>query len=256
MKRIISLLLALSMLLALCACGQSSEIKSAAAMMEAGDYEGALATLTRLEADEEITAMIAECENAIAYDNAVNLVNEGKYGEAREIFSAIADYKDVSDYLAKYKTVAITTDNWNEYFEMKEADAWLENDFGEISDYTTTRGFFIKENYDKLILLDDSDAAFEYKLDSSFHRFSVDFENKTTKIGRKDNSIGYADSAGTFNLHEGYRMTYDPHFPQEYCLWEFGGGYYNINDNFSYITLIVNDFSILRAEGTLTYYEP
>ena len=73
MKKALVLLLALCMLLTLCACGDTSEkeFEAAKALYDAGDYENAIEALQSLDRNAEIESMIADAQkqlNAKNYD--------------------------------------------------------------------------------------------------------------------------------------------------------------------------------------------
>lgn len=118
MKKLLSLILVMAMVLSLCACGKADDYEAAVTLMEAGNYEEAIAAFTELGDYEDSASKKLECENAIAYNEAISLIETRKYEEARLIFETISDYKDVSDYLDRYKTIEITPENWGEYFEI------------------------------------------------------------------------------------------------------------------------------------------
>ncbi len=71
MKKALVLLLALCMMLTLCACGDASEkeFEAAKALYDAGDYENAIEALQSLNHYAEITDMIEDAQKQLAVEN-------------------------------------------------------------------------------------------------------------------------------------------------------------------------------------------
>ncbi len=89
MKKILTALLALVMVLALCGC-DSSDYKKAIALLDGGDYAAAREMFVALGDYEDSAAMITECD----YRQARSLLASGAFESAREMFLALGDYKD------------------------------------------------------------------------------------------------------------------------------------------------------------------
>ena len=113
-RRITALTLVLVFLVSsLCACGDSParQYKEAVSMMEAGDYEGALAIFELISDHEDSKAKIEECKTGILdmeYDAALALMNDGKYEEAIAAFLPL-DHKDSKAKVEECKTIIAET---------------------------------------------------------------------------------------------------------------------------------------------------
>ena len=94
MKKLVSLILVMAMVLSLCACGKADDYEAAIALMEAGNYEEAIAAFTELGDYEASAQKLEECENILAYAEAIALFEEEQYEDALAIFTALGDYKD------------------------------------------------------------------------------------------------------------------------------------------------------------------
>lgn len=94
MKKVISLVLAFAMCLSLCACGKADAYESAVALMEAGNYEEAVAAFTELGDYEDSAQKLEECENILAYAEAVALFEAEQYEDALAIFTTLGNYQD------------------------------------------------------------------------------------------------------------------------------------------------------------------
>ncbi len=104
MKRLISAILLLSLCFGLCACGAPSgeELKkqafdAAAALLEEGKFEEAMAAFEQMEAYEGAAEMIEKCRAGIQeseYSAALALMSEGRYEEAMAALEQMDGYKD------------------------------------------------------------------------------------------------------------------------------------------------------------------
>jgi len=76
--------------------------KEAVALMEAGEYEEAIAVFASLSTYQDSEGKIAECETAMLerkYNHAVSLLDAGSYEEAIEAFEALNGYKDSAEQM-------------------------------------------------------------------------------------------------------------------------------------------------------------
>ena len=88
-----------------------------------------------------------------------------------------------------YETISVTTDNWQEYFEIRQSEAFLEDAFDDATAVHLTWKLCLKEEYyDRIshIIMDDpfdeavvDTGAVEYSFDYGTKSFSVDFDNRT-----------------------------------------------------------------------------
>lgn len=246
MKKLVSLILVMAMVLSLCACGKADDYEAAIALMEAGNYEEAIAAFTELGDYEDSAQKLEECENilsyaeavalfeaeqyeealailsslgnykdsaekvkeceiVLAYNKAVALIAEGYYVEARDIFETIPDYKDVSEYLARYKTIEITPENWSEYFEIVEVPLFCDNDFNEVECFFIAHCVVLKENFTPQLCADsDFEVLFEIEYDCSLVSLDVDVVahtfshmNDSSYFGREKGTAKYTLNALT-----------------------------------------------------------
>lgn len=94
MKKLVSLILVMAMVLSLCACGKADDYEAAIALMEAENYEEAIAAFTELGDYEDSAQKLAECEDALSYAKAVSLFEAEQYEDALAIFTTLGDYRD------------------------------------------------------------------------------------------------------------------------------------------------------------------
>lgn len=78
-----------------------------------------------------------------------------------------ANYSDFA-----LQEIAITTDNWQEYFEMKEVNSITVNAFGEVASVYPSLGVFLKEEYYSRLPENywDVDIAFEVTYDETVNK--------------------------------------------------------------------------------------
>lgn len=89
MKKILSVILALALMVSLCAC-DSMDYKKALSAYEAGNYQEARAMFEELGDYENSADMVTACD----YQLACQLLEDGKYEEAISAFTALGDFED------------------------------------------------------------------------------------------------------------------------------------------------------------------
>lgn len=146
-------------------CKNITTYAEATALFEAENYEEALKLFTALGNYEDSAEKCVECQNAITYNEAVALFEEGAYFEAKAVFETIPDYRDVAEYLARYQIVELNTENWQEYFELILTEDWVKDDFDEVVSLRLFYNIQSKDTYAGCIL--DVDGQ-EIKLGYSF----------------------------------------------------------------------------------------
>ena len=100
-------------------------------MQEAGQYDAAIAAFSKLGDYKDSKYRITELLQEQAYAQALALLDGGNYAEAFEAFNALGDYKDTAEYLARFKKIKITQENWKEYLHTEETATPLKNAVGE-----------------------------------------------------------------------------------------------------------------------------
>lgn len=96
MKKAVSLALVLALVasLSLCAYGKAGDYEEAVALMEAENYEEAVAIFLELGDYEDSAEMVLDCQ----YRIAVNTFNSEDYATAMNLFAALGDYSDAEEY--------------------------------------------------------------------------------------------------------------------------------------------------------------
>lgn len=132
-KRVLALLLALSLMLALAGCS-ASDYKEAAALYEAGDYKAASEKFAALGDYKDAAARVTDSD----YMYAREMYYAGAYEAAAMAFKTLGDYEDSADMNTEcvYK-LAVETFNAEKY-----ADAI--NLFLEVEDYEDSRDFITR----------------------------------------------------------------------------------------------------------------
>jgi tetratricopeptide (TPR) repeat protein len=75
---------------------KKSNYEEAVALMEGGQYEGAMSAFAELGSYEDAATLYASCENSLAYDKAAALMSAGSYEEAAEAFALLGGFEDAS----------------------------------------------------------------------------------------------------------------------------------------------------------------
>lgn len=182
MKKLLSLILALTMALSLCACGKAEDYESAVALMEAGSYEEAIVAFTELGNYQDSVEKKLECENALAYQSALDLIATGDYENAYTTLMSLEEYKDVPELLTHFKEVEITPENWREYFVVVEEPEYTKNDFNENTNVDFAYCLLLNEEIEKCIYNPaESKVIFEFEYltvlkDVSFSKTADEYE--------------------------------------------------------------------------------
>lgn len=244
MKKLLALLLALSMVLGLAACASQEDkaFEEANALLEAGDYDGAIAAFSAIGRYQEISAKIDE---AIQLRNEVNagfligtwkdintettitLSGEGKGNVSGEEGTDSVTYTYTDGFVfiegtnsygldvvetdgilhltdgfhdlvaeANYAALApveieITMENWEEYFELREANNVYINQFGDTESNLPGYGIFLKEElYDRV--------------KNTYDAINVDFEITYDEVCCK--VLGYEKDAFDYNFVGDYTL--------------------------------------------------
>ena len=89
MKKLVALILALSMAFALCGCA-SSDYKKAQKLLDAGAYDEAIALFEQLDDYKDSPELLKRS----CYEKAVALADGEDYDQARALFESLGDYQD------------------------------------------------------------------------------------------------------------------------------------------------------------------
>ncbi|MCR5262758.1 MAG: hypothetical protein K6D94_02715 [Clostridiales bacterium] len=82
---------------------KSSDYKTATGLMSEGQYSEALELFNTLGDYKDVSDLITECENELAYAAAVELFSKGDYENAYDAFTALASFRDSSSKAAEAK---------------------------------------------------------------------------------------------------------------------------------------------------------
>jgi len=91
----------------------------------------------------------------------------------------------------KTKTIEITDDNWQQYFEVQDLIEWQTDEFGDTSSLWVRYILCVKAEYADRIVLEESDVAVEYIKYEQTVPVTIDFANKEYVFGDvdKDNAF-------------------------------------------------------------------
>lgn len=253
MKKLTSLLLALTLCLSLCACGKADDYEAAVALMDSENYKEALTAFTELGDYEDSIQKKAECETAIAYKNAVELLNSGEYQQAYNALCPLADYRDVPDLLMHFKEIAITPDNWMDYFTISETPNFTKNDFNEILDLDIVYDLTLNE--DVLNRIYDPSASkviFEFGITVLPRDVDLDKANGTYTISDSPYPQYMENIVNTltWNLSES-REPWDSWVHTALLMRRFRLDPDLSNNAYS----TAEEITVLRAEGSIFIYE-
>ena len=165
MKKALSLISALILCLSLCACdSKSSKQSKYDALIECidnDDYAGAMTELHKLLGMDNYTGSI--------------VINPSYSQDA------------TTEPTVSYTEMEITTENWQEYFEITIEEHWGENAFGEPDYISRNLIFRVKDTYaDKVAPWDfaePQDISIEIGYDYTNYKWTIDFENQTYEKG-------------------------------------------------------------------------
>lgn len=115
------------------------------------------------------------CGEGKAYNEAMTLIENGQYAEAKGILETIPEYKDVADYLARYTTIEITPENWETYFTVEQHPVWGENAFGEGELWQIQYRLALRDEYNPYVI--EADAAFGFVSKENCYVIEIDGPN-------------------------------------------------------------------------------
>ena len=118
---------------------------------------------------------LTACGEGKSYKEALSLIENGQYAEAKAIFETIPDYKDVADYLARYTTIEVTPENWETYFTIEQKPIWEENAFGEGELFQIQYHLVMREEYTPFLIA--ADVAFGFTYQENCYVIEIDGAN-------------------------------------------------------------------------------
>lgn len=311
MKKLIALTLILMLCLGMTACGASEDEKAfeeANALLEAGDYEGALEKFYSIGLYNQTAEKIYQIEEHLRAekvsfltgtwkdlnsDLTLTFSEKGKFtvtypdgtvsdGEAwyddndqlylfeaveiREIDGVTHMTDEYNDWVSEAdyevigpKTVEITMDNWDEYFEIRETDMQYRNDFGEIDWKGFGFGVFMKDDVASRLkdTYESVQVSFKVAYDEVMHKatdIEADGDFQMGEVGHpqwyQDNSERM-DAVGEVWLQNGINME------ESGCYGYYGAiftGYtFSEESGVTYIVVYENP-EVLNVTGTLALF--
>ena len=110
----------------------------------------------------------------------------------------------------KTETIEITTDNWQEYFELQYTDTWSLNAFNEYDNVKRDVILVIKEEYaSRLADNDESTLIIDFSCDASIWPATVDFEAQTYTIAGEKRKTEDFQEIQTFSVNGIKKSTLD-----------------------------------------------
>lgn len=167
----------------------NAKYNKAVALMDAGQYEEAIAAFEAMDGYKDSTEQIYECK----YRPAVALMDAGEYEEAQNAFGRISKYKDSADKITECKYLsAVALENAGEYEEAQKA-------FDRISEYKDSadrseacKTAFLDGKYANAVaLLNEGKAREAYSIFAETDGYK-DSEEKTTSIAEAQYQEVYA----------------------------------------------------------------
>lgn len=164
--------------------------------------------------------------------------------------------------------INIATENWEEYFEIRQVRRAAKNAFGEYTEVTVYNGLFLKEAYLEKLASGEypSNVSFEIQYDYNYREYVFDTETGNLTISDTIRFPAYGDTCTTIAEARDYRDT-DTAAGQEYMENSPMGQYAALvevvtvrNDEGYYIhdVLVTNcseNMEVLRVTGTLYLYK-
>ena len=200
---------------------------------------------------------VAADPNQQKYDEILQFLKDGEYDIAISIIQGMEDDAIKAENANKgIKEIAITSDNWSEYFTIDFDYSYYFNSFDEITHINGSTGFRLKDEYQ--LVKDDHDRSTSVAFEVEQQPYVAD--------------VTYDFKAGTFTLSEEKKPsngknqtstnTYTPsvyHDTRDYpgtgvC----GIGYQwqgDVDDGTVQEETVYRIVNVLRAEGTLYIYE-
>ena len=171
MKRLFTLLTALSVCISLCACSTN---QNDAKLIE--EYKNRIAELEELLAmrDEEIDRLRGEEED----DTTENTEPENTEPQ--------------------YTTVELTLENWDTYFEVVAIPVFTKNAFGEYDKFDLVYDFQLKETYYPLLNVEKTSIGIEISYNYGERLCTVDFENQTYELGERTRTCSTSEITDKF----------------------------------------------------------
>ena len=265
MKKILTLVLAIVMLMSLCACVSQEDFDAEVSrhQEEISRLETQLQTLQdqnarQEEANRSLMEKNAELENKLnEYSWVIGALENGDYDHIIYRTEEIRREKELEALAALgVREVAVTLENWQEYFEPTVFGySYIKNSFGEATLVNVAGGLKLKDGY-RLAEDTESLVKFGFVMETETRSCTVNFDTLEISFGepvessyyRKENNTTSFQYSGDISLMFADRPRYTT-----------GIGYIDqVNDDKGRtVTENVTIYKIvemLRVEGTLYIY--
>ena len=155
----------------------------------------------------------AEEKDYSKYADLFDMLEAGQYDSARAYIDQLAAPQQET---AAVTEIEITSENWADYFEIKEEVCWMSNDFDEVVDACWAQVLCVREEWADKIDLEATDVAFEYSYQYARRFYKFDIEAHTFEFLGHD-GLPDAMETETFRtdkflhtdiIYNGMHMTY------------------------------------------------
>lgn len=243
MKKILIVLMALILSLGLFSCGSADDYNEK-------KYE--------IENNADVDANTVDEEEKEKYQNIIQMIKDKNYDGAISSINQMKDDEAKAENDKKgIREVAITMDNWSEYFEFGYTYDYYTNAFDEITHVNAYCGIGLKEGYE-LVVDDencDSSVSFEAGMETYYAYVTYDFAAGTFSIGGPtDNDYKY-----TKNETATYTDSVYTSFSENDPATGFAGIGYgwqgDVDDGETQEESVSRIVDVVRAEGIIYIYE-
>lgn len=132
---------------------------------------------------EEIDAMQAALDAYAPYDALIASIEQGDFETADRLLDGYEQRSVNAEVLSGVrKQVDISSDNWNEYFEIRELTEWTVNDLGETTGFITHVCLCLKEDYAEQVVPDSTCVYFGWEALCSVKNCDVDTANRIVSV--------------------------------------------------------------------------
>lgn len=243
MKKIISLVLVLMLCMALVACGTDEKYAALLEHLEANNYEGIKSELAALSPDfqAEQEQMAADAEKLAKYEDLIDLL------EAEDYESAMLNVQERIPVPVEpsCSAIAITLDNWQEYYVIEHVEKWHTNSFGETDALSFDVTVCLKPEYaDRVANKEDSKTNFDISYDCICRTIDIDYSAQTYTFTDYYSEQQTFQNIGTWN-------NFALGNPRSVICTHLGSGTINDIPCVSYF----ENVTVNRIEGTLYLYD-
>lgn len=239
MKKILFIILVLVLCLSLCACGVDKKYTALLEHLDTGNYPEAKTELTLLSPDfqAEQEKMAADSEILAKYADLIALLEAEDYeSAAANVLARIPVPEEPA-----YTEIAITMDNWTEYFETVYKEDWIINGFDEAEGLNIYYALQVKEEYvDRLTNLMETKVDIEFSSKAVYYNCEYDFSQMTyTKTSVNPNVQGMQEGIQTDTSDLNMIVNHSPVLVSGSLIPEWN------------VVGIPEDFQVLRIQGSI-----